>query len=210
MIYGMPRVSEAHLAARRQQILDAARKCFMSKGFHQTSMHDVITEAGLSVGAVYRYFPSKTDLIVAIAEQAVGNITGLLEDLLKVEPPPPLTEVLSRAVDFISAETGADGSLRLGLQVWSESLHNPELAEFVRSVVGRIRAALVALARRAREHGHIRPDANPEQVGAVLLSVLPGYAVQRILTGQPDPESFKSGLRTLFQPADMQGPPLNA
>src|SRR5690606_41921401 len=101
-------------------------------------------------------------------------------------------------------------ALGLGMRVGTESLHNPALAEFVRSVVRRIPAARVALARRAREHGHIRPDANPEQVGAVLLSALPGYAVQRILTGQPDPESFKSGLRTLFQPADMQGPPLNA
>ena len=66
---GVPRVSEAHLAARRQQILDAARTCFLRNGFHQTSMQDVIREAGLSVGAVYRYFPSKNDLITALAER---------------------------------------------------------------------------------------------------------------------------------------------
>jgi len=50
----MPRVSEAHLAARRQQILDAAQIRFIRNGFHQTSMQDVIAEAGLSVGAVSR------------------------------------------------------------------------------------------------------------------------------------------------------------
>ena len=63
----MPRVSEAHLAARRQQILDAARVCFTRNGFHATSMQDVIAEAGLSVGAVYRYFRSKEELVAAIA-----------------------------------------------------------------------------------------------------------------------------------------------
>ena len=57
----MPRVSDEHLAARRQQILDAARACFLRNGFHATSMQDVIGEAGLSVGAVYRYFKSKNE-----------------------------------------------------------------------------------------------------------------------------------------------------
>ena len=46
----MPRVSEAHLAARREQIIEAATRCFLRNGFHQTSMQDVIKEAGLSVG----------------------------------------------------------------------------------------------------------------------------------------------------------------
>src|SRR5262249_59255610 len=58
----VPRVSEAHLAARRQQILDAARACFLRNGFHATSIQDVIAEGGLSVGAVYRYFKSKNDI----------------------------------------------------------------------------------------------------------------------------------------------------
>ncbi|HEY9407971.1 MAG TPA: helix-turn-helix domain-containing protein, partial [Jiangellaceae bacterium] len=53
----MPRVSEAHLAARRDQILQAAWTCFARDGFHATSMQDVFAEAGLSAGAVYRYFP---------------------------------------------------------------------------------------------------------------------------------------------------------
>src|SRR4029079_2513209 len=66
----VPRVSAEHLAARRQQILDAAQRRVARDGFHATSMQQVIAEAGLSVGAVYRYFPSKSDLIVAIAQSA--------------------------------------------------------------------------------------------------------------------------------------------
>ena len=59
----MPKVTEEHLEARRTQILDAALACFSRNGFHQTTMHDICSEAGLSPGAVYRYFDSKEAMI---------------------------------------------------------------------------------------------------------------------------------------------------
>ena len=60
----MPRVSEAYERARRHQILDAAAKCFSRGGFSATSMPEIAAEAGLSVGALYRYFSSKEDLFL--------------------------------------------------------------------------------------------------------------------------------------------------
>ena len=61
----MSKVSEAHIAARRQQILEAARACVARQGFHQTNIQDICKEAALSPGAVYRYFPSKDHIIAA-------------------------------------------------------------------------------------------------------------------------------------------------
>jgi AcrR family transcriptional regulator len=43
----VPRVSEQHLAARRQQILDAAAALFAERGLARTSMNDVVRESGL-------------------------------------------------------------------------------------------------------------------------------------------------------------------
>lgn len=194
----VPRVSADHLAARRQQILDAARICFLRNGFHATSMQDVIREANLSVGAVYRYFPGKNDLITALAEEVIGEVAEVF--LAAGDGSAPLDVVLGRAVDVATANTGPDGSLRLALHVWSESLRDPALAEFVGSAYHRLRRSLVALARRAQHRGHLPAEADPEGVGAVLLALLPGYVVQRILTGMPEPETFKAGLRVLLAP----------
>jgi AcrR family transcriptional regulator len=195
---GVPRVSPEHLAARRQQILDAARTCFQLNGFHQTSMQDVIREAGLSVGAVYRYFPSKTDLIAALAESVIGDVAGTLEGLSRQVPPPALVDVMELAADAVTKETGPDGSLRLALQVWSEALRDPTLAVFVRGVYGRIRAALTVIAQRAQKDGQLPAEADPAAVAVVMFALMPGYALQRILTGQPEPDVFKHGLRTLL------------
>ena len=48
--------------------------CFAKRGFHQTSMHDISAEAGISVGLIYRYFKNKEEVIAAIAaETQEGN-----------------------------------------------------------------------------------------------------------------------------------------
>ena len=51
-----------------QRILDAAKKCFVRSGFRGASMHEICGEAGMSPGALYRYFPSKESIIEAISE----------------------------------------------------------------------------------------------------------------------------------------------
>lgn len=192
----MPKVTDAHLAARRQQILAAARRCFLRGGFHATSMQEVIAEAGLSVGAVYRYFPSKNHLIVAIAENVIEQIDGVLGDT--TEPGVPLIDTVERAVDAVARQLGPDGGLRLAVQVWAEALLDPALGRFVGGLYERLRARCTAVAVLAQQSGELPADADPEAVGAALFALLPGYGLQHVLTGGPDPERFKAGIRALL------------
>ncbi|MFC7548326.1 TetR/AcrR family transcriptional regulator [Plantactinospora sp. GCM10030261] len=194
----MPRVSAQHLEARRRQILAAARTCFLRDGFHNTSMQDVITEAGLSVGAVYRYFRSKNELITSIAEEAVGGAGTLFDDLAGRRPPPTLNEALTETWKFVDAQTGPDGATRIAIQVWGEALRDPELGKFVARMYSEFRARFVTLAQLAQRNGELPPDADPEAVGAALYALVPGYVLQRVLTGSPDSATFLAGVRTLL------------
>jgi AcrR family transcriptional regulator len=192
----VPRVSAEHLAARRQQILDAARVCFAHNGFHQTSMQDVIRAANLSVGAVYRYFPSKNDLITALAEEIIDELSTLFDALAAEQPPPSIVTVMTRATDFALANSGPDGVLRMAIQIWSESLRDPGLAVIVGRVYRRLRDVMVTFAERAKAAGSLPADADPLAVGSVLFALMPGYAVQRVLIDEPPHEVFQAGLRT--------------
>lgn len=189
----MPRVSDQHLAARRQQILDAARTCFTRTGFHATTMHDVIREADLSVGAVYRYFKSKDELVSELAEQIVDAITARVAEVIAEEPKLPLDQTLERVIAVMEPHLGPDGMFRVALQLWSEALRSPALAELVVSLYARLRGQFIVYARS------LHPDADPEQVAVVLVSIVQGYALQRVLTGQPDVASYLSGVRTLLR-----------
>ncbi|WP_213452979.1 TetR/AcrR family transcriptional regulator [Rhizomonospora bruguierae] len=194
----MPRVSESHRAARREQILAAGRRCFTRNGFHATSMQDVIAEAGLSIGAVYRYFGSKQELVTAIAEDVIGGADGVLAGLAREHPDTGLAEVLEHALEFVDAESGPDGALRVAVQVWAEAMRDESLAAFVKDVYSRFRGHFVGFARRAVASGELPPDADPEAVASVLFGLLPGYALQRILTGGPDRATFLAGVRSLI------------
>ena len=48
---------------RKNEICEAAKKCFLSKGFKGTTMEDVIKETGMSKGGVYRYYKSTSDML---------------------------------------------------------------------------------------------------------------------------------------------------
>ena len=52
--------------AKRQQILDGARRCFLAQGFDGASMNDIVNEAGVSKGTVYAYFSSKEKLFATM------------------------------------------------------------------------------------------------------------------------------------------------
>jgi AcrR family transcriptional regulator len=116
----MPRVSEDHLTARREQVLLAAWACFSRNGFHATTMADVIAESGLSAGAVYRYFPGKADLVRATADRALGQVGGRLTEILEsgeVVDPVDALGLLLEVVERIATSEPTDIT-RIALMAW--------------------------------------------------------------------------------------------
>ena len=196
----MPRNTPEQAAARRDEIARAAWRCFSRNGFHATSMDDVIAEAGLSAGAVYRYFPGKAALISTAVENAFTLARGVFEDLLAQDPPPPPEVAIGRAagrVAELSAQQGFDLS-RLAGTAWGEALRDAQLAELARAVYGRFRQHFGLLARRWQEAGHVSPDADPDEVAAAALALLPGFMVQRVLLGDLEPAAYARGVAALL------------
>lgn len=130
----MARVSQAHLDARRRQILDGAAICFARNGFHATSMQDVLKEADLSAGAVYRYFSGKEELIAAIVGEVLGLVREGFEEESRRHPAadPGRPRLLGPAQGprhpGVPDRRRPHGLPRLVIQVWTETLRNEELA----------------------------------------------------------------------------------
>jgi TetR/AcrR family transcriptional regulator, transcriptional repressor of aconitase len=63
----VPKVSQDHLDARREQILDGARKAFAEHGYEGATVARLEEATGLSRGAIFHYFENKQDLFVEAA-----------------------------------------------------------------------------------------------------------------------------------------------
>lgn len=76
----MARVSDAHLEARRQSILAAATKVFSQKGIAAATMAEIASEAGISPGAIYRYFENKEQLAKGCMSESAEAIKRTWEN----------------------------------------------------------------------------------------------------------------------------------
>lgn len=192
----MPRVSQEHRDARRQQILDAARRCFIRNGFHATTMQDVFRESGLSAGAVYGYFKSKKELIAAIAAVNLGVAGDVFDDLDETDPP-PLGELIGTFTHRLWERNGETDLAKLVGQVWAEAIRSPEIAEIFQQ---KLHIALNPLSRAVRiyqDAGRLSAEIDPEVLASTVAAFIQGFMLQLAMRDDVDVADFETGIRAL-------------
>ncbi|USX52843.1 TetR/AcrR family transcriptional regulator [Lentzea sp. HUAS12] len=177
----MPKVTQAHLDARRQQIIDAARARFASHGFARTSMPDLVEASGLSTGAIYRYFKSKDQIVAAICEQTSDTLPGELT----------AASVLDFLKDVRTAAREHDHA-RLVAQIYAEAAVSPALAAVVRQQLDDLRAAVATLLP-----GRSAEDA--ARIAEAFVALCNGYANQLAVRGDVDPGPFAAALTAVIE-----------
>lgn len=191
----MPRIADPELAERRRrQIMDAALACFRRRGFHQSSMHEICAEARLSPGAVYRYFPSKTDIIASIAEDdrrqaddqfaAVSNGDDLIETLCYFA---------RRFVDL--AEESGDAPLVA--DVIAESLRDPAFATRLLEVSAPFEKRLVATIKAGQAAGEFERTVDARRAVRIILGSLDGMCLRSTLRRE-DGATIAADVRALL------------
>lgn len=194
----MPRLTPQRWAARRQQILDGARGCFLRNGFHATSMKEVVEAAHMSPGAVYNHFASKEELIAAICEQALAEVTETFDQLLQRPTLPPLDETVTAVFRHSSPLDTQRDSARLLVQIWAESIRSRPLAARVEPIFHAVRRVLTSLVNGYQKQGAIPATAPAEDVADVLLATLQGTILRQAMLGGVDLEALRRGVRALW------------
>jgi AcrR family transcriptional regulator len=179
----MPKVKPATLAARRDEILQAAEACFARQGFHQTTIQDVIRESGLSAGCIYGHFASKEDLIQAIGESRHARDSALFGGTDASDPLKGLRAIAYAFLSDLQKERGLR-SRRVALQLWAEALRDEVIREQVTSGIRKPVALIAELLRRGQDAGVVDPAINPRGVARAMVAMFQGTVLQR-LWGEP-------------------------
>lgn len=202
----MPKVSSAHLAARRRQIMDAARVCFARRGFHQATIQDICQAAGLSPGAVYRYFAGKEALIAALREDDLARNTALIAAAGEERD---FLALVDRMVDEFYCGFDAEPGCRTGdldIELLAEAMRSAAASAAARHSFAALRAAFDKVVRAAQARGEIAAALAPEAVSVMALSFYFGLLIQKTVDPAVDVAQYvavmKALLRGEFRPAN--------
>jgi len=198
----VPRLKDATRQERRTRIAHAALRCFGRAGIHATSMADIVREAGLSSGAIYSHFDTKSDLVRFA-------MTNLLEDrFTALAGSPAGTTTAGTATprtllaQLLSGPATNREQTTLLLQVWAEMAQDPALAAVAQESIARLGQLLTqALADWAQERREAVPG--PARVASTtaewLVTVLFGYSTRLALEPGTDAESLRTELLAAAQ-----------
>jgi TetR/AcrR family transcriptional repressor of uid operon len=170
---------------RRSEILDSAQACFSRAGFHQTSMHAICSEAGMSPGNLYRYFPSKEAIIAGIAERDRADAAAAFSTAQSA--PDFFTGLAGLARHHLVERTKEE--VGLCAEIMAESRRNADVARIYQSIEADVKGRLVAMLRAASERGEVSPDTDFNGVASVLMALADGISWRRAVDPDFDAES---------------------
>lgn len=181
--------------AREEAVLQAAMQLFAEKGVRQTTMKDICTRADISPGALYRYFASKEDIILAIADLDARDVDQLIA---AIEAGNDLVTTLQDWSDKLIAWQTDELSARLRVEFAAESLRNPDVGAAFQGADDHLRAALEAAITRDLKRGRIVSGFEAKTLAFLLQSLMDGIAARTALTDATDHSTLSAELHRLL------------
>jgi AcrR family transcriptional regulator len=169
---------------RRNEILDAARRCFVRSGFDGASMQEICAEAGMSPGNLYRYFASKEELIAGIAERDRAEVAA---EFASVDLSQGLFAVLEGLAHHHFSER-PDEQVLLCTEVMGQARRHPEIARISQNFDRDVRQWLRTLFEEGARRGDIPADVDIEPVITMLMIIADGVWWRRALARDFDPQ----------------------
>jgi len=175
----------AKAAATRDQILDAAGRLIHLRGYHNTSLDDVLRESGVGKGNFYYYFKSKEGLGYAIIDRVVqGFLERTLEPAFADTEADPVEQIhafLDRIVD-IHRRRNCVGGCPMGNLASELSDVHEGFRQRLAEVFDHWRVKLADALERGRRRGRLRADLDAAGAAGFVVASLEGAILMAKVT----------------------------
>ena len=159
--------------ARREQILSAARRCFIDRGYHPTRMDDIAKTASLSKGGVYFHFKSKREVFDSLVKEEFDRAMTFLTEVTGGDK--HIAEKLQVLGTFyLDYFKGAPDAPRFFIVMGEMALRDPEVAAQLREMQGAFIREVEKLIQQGVAEGVLRNDVDHQAMAAVLKALLDG------------------------------------
>jgi AcrR family transcriptional regulator len=158
-------------------------------------MAEICAEAGVSAGALYRYFSSKADIIGAIAEDKRGEND---EAFMRAAEEQGFVSALCLAARGFF-DKFADGDGALIADIMSEAIRDETVAAPLRATDATSVKIFMQAIKAAQDRGEIDATLDPENTANTLFGALEGIGLRRAFCRETDAEAALSQFRALAE-----------
>lgn len=205
-----PRVSEEYKQEKKREILRAARRVFIRKGYTRTVMQDIMEETGMSRGAVYAYFDNVEHVFIEVLRFDD-------QETLRFFEPDPQYPIWNQLMDWVQKQQGdltlIQHSLVLARAEFFLSSSYVHVRRDYPYITERYQLTVEAMGRvirKGQEQGEFRPRLEPEAIARYMISFLNGLMLDTFQLGPtmtcvPEQlETFIQSLSVMLNPISIE------
>lgn len=168
-------MSRLPAAKRREQLLDTAAKLFAVHGYAGATTSEIAKAAGVTEPIIYRHFPSKRDMFIALIERTGEQTIKLWEHELRTAPDP--AERLKRLIRANPMVTNRGrGLYRVIITAMTEA-DDPKVQEALNRHLQMLHVFLVKEVERAQGSHQVSARFSPELTAWALIHLGVGYGL---------------------------------
>ena len=169
----------------RRLILEVAGRHLAERGYAATTVKDIAQEAGITSGAVYHYFPSKTELVIAVYRLGANEIVDRLAAV--VDPEASLIDNVARFFEY-SDDVATDETRRrasLVLSMIADVPRHPELHSVLYET-NKLRILFEGLVDAAAVRGEVSSDFDRSTIVNLLIAMMRGVTAEFVLASDEE------------------------
>jgi AcrR family transcriptional regulator len=175
---GRPPGADPRRPERLEQILEAACRAILDRGFPATRIADIAAAARVSTGTVHYYFETKDEVLVAALTWASKRLFARIEHPGGATATERLARLLAVSVPYPGP---ARDEYVLWIELWMRVLHQPELLERSEAFSEQWRGFFHEVVRRGVETGEFAPAAGAEEAAERLVAFVDGVGFETAL-----------------------------
>jgi AcrR family transcriptional regulator len=173
-------------AATRVQILQSALIAFSEKGYHQTTMDDIVARSGLSKGALYWHFKSKKELFIALVEWFILQFG---EEISHAWTDDMSAADKIRTMVMVTVE-GSEQLLpfvKVFLDFWSQTSEDEQLRQIFEGIIEDYQNQIEEVIEEGMASGEFRSVKEPRKLSLALFGMIDAlFLYQTLLEDKVD------------------------
>jgi TetR/AcrR family transcriptional repressor of nem operon len=173
------------VGSKKEDIICKTSSLMHSRGYENTKLSDILSEAGIGKGQFYHYFTSKRDLANSVIDYLISDMNRhIFEKILDKDMPPKvkLNQMLDE-ICYMQAETEGKRGCPIGNLAIEISEHDPMFREKISSFFDQWEEKIKKTLDEMKQQGELDPQTDTLKMARAMVAMIEG-AILRMKSKQ--------------------------